>query len=118
MLRYLPVILVVVLDIYCLVDIVVTRPEPARIFPRGLWAMLVLVPVAGAAGWLWLGRPDGTQPAPVTRPGRKFVAPDDDVDFLRRLHGKPPDRDLFESWEQELGGTDSDGGNDEGQTPA
>jgi hypothetical protein len=118
MLRYLPVILVVVLDIYCLVDIVVSRPEPARNLPRGLWAILVLVPVAGAVGWLWLGRPDGTQPAQVVRRGRTFVAPDDDVEFLRRLPGMPADRDLFESWEQELGETDPDGGGDDGQTPA
>jgi Phospholipase_D-nuclease N-terminal len=118
MLRYLPIILVVVLDIYCLVDIVVSRPEPARSLPRALWALLVLVPFAGAAGWLWLGRPDGTQPAQVVRRGRTFVAPDDDVEFLRRLPGRPADRDLFESWEQELGDTDPDGGSDDGQTPA
>jgi hypothetical protein len=76
----------VVLTIYCLVEIVQSDPAEVRQVPRVLWAIVILVPLAGPFCWLVWGRPNGTRPAP--RPVRKkpsYLAPDDDPDFLRKL---------------------------------
>ena len=82
-------ILVVVLTIYCWVEIVMSDPRQVRQLPRGLWAVIVIAPVIGPFMWLVYGRPNGSAPRPVTpRPKPRVVAPDDDPDFLRSL--KPP----------------------------
>lgn len=84
--RFLPAILLIVLTIYCLVEIAQSDPAEVRQVPRALWAAAVLVPLAGPMCWLIWGRPNGTQVAP--RPVRKkttYLAPDDDPEFLRKL---------------------------------
>ncbi len=92
--RYLPMILLVVLAIYCWVEIVLSDPRQVRQLSRGLWALIVLAPLVGPLAWLATGRPNGTevrQPTPKPRP--RMVAPDDDPDFLRSLKRppKPPE---------------------------
>jgi Phospholipase_D-nuclease N-terminal len=95
--RFLPLIIVVVLAIYCLVEIAQSDPRDVRQLPRSLWALVVLVPVAGPVAWLVYGRPNGEVPAePVGRPRPRQqqpreVAPDDDPDFLRSIKFDPPD---------------------------
>ena len=101
--RALPYVVAVVLTIYCLVDIAQSKGVGVRTFPRWLWALLVLVPFAGAVSWLLLGRSTATaapaRPTPRPRP----IAPDDDPDFLRGLSSDPPPRESeFRSWEDEL----------------
>ncbi len=92
--RYLPGILLVVLAIYCWVEIAMSDPRQVRQLPKGLWALIVFLPLAGPVAWLVSGRPNGTdvrQPAP--RPKSRTVAPDDDPDFLRSIKRppRPPD---------------------------
>jgi hypothetical protein len=90
--RYLPMILLVVLAIYCWVEIVMSDPRQVRQLPRAIWALIVLIPLVGPIGWLVYGRPNGDTPrqtAPKPRP--RVVAPDDDPDFLRSLRQQPPD---------------------------
>lgn len=82
--RYLPLIIVALLMIYCVVEVAQARPYAVRRMPRWLWATVVIcLPLAGSFAWLFLGRPNaqslGTRPAPQPK------APDDDVDFLRGL---------------------------------
>jgi Phospholipase_D-nuclease N-terminal len=92
--KALPVVIAVVLAIYCLVQVVQARPEMVRALPRWLWALVVLaVPVLGPVAWLVVGRPrGGGRRRPPPRPARP-VAPDDDPDFLRGLEvDKPRDR--------------------------
>ena len=108
MLRAVPFVVGVVLAIYCLVEIARSDPAQVRLLPRWLWALLALVPFAGAAGWLLFGRPNGTRREPPRGPQQAPpIAPDDDPDFLRRLGRGRPGRDPFGSWEQEL--RDDDG---------
>lgn len=89
--RFLPGVLMVVLAIYCLIEIVQSDPRQVRQLPRGLWAIVVLVPLVGPIGWLVAGRPNGDGgTAPAMKPRTRMVAPDDDPDFLRSLRDRPP----------------------------
>ncbi len=87
---------VLVLSLYALIDCILTPRFDARLLPKWLWLVLVvIVPVLGPVAWLLGGRPqrsrvEETVPAddsPRARSrGRKApVAPDDDPAFLRKL---------------------------------
>ena len=84
MARVLPVIVLIVVSIYCLVEVAQAEPERVRHAPRWLWAVaIILLPGIGAIAWLFAGRPLSQTPRPKRRP----IAPDDDTDFLRKLRG-------------------------------
>ena len=79
MLRVLLFVAVVMLTIYCVVELAQTKGVRVRAMPRWLWLFVVIcVPVIGPFAWLLAGRP---APRPRPRP----LAPDDDEDFLRGL---------------------------------
>ena len=79
MLRVLLFVAVVMLTIYCVVELAQTKGTRVRAMPRWLWLFVVIcVPVIGPFAWLLAGRP---APRPRPRP----LAPDDDEDFLRGL---------------------------------
>ena len=83
--RYLPIIIVALLMIYCVVEVAQAPPLAVRRMPRWLWAVAVIcLPLVGAIGWLFLGRPNAETLGKRTRRPRP-TAPDDDVDFLRGL---------------------------------
>jgi hypothetical protein len=86
--------------LFALIDALSTRRGLERLLPKWLWVLvIVLVPVLGAVGWLFAGRPVTERMGVVTpgaaaaasrvvpRGGRRRapVAPDDDPAFLRRL---------------------------------
>lgn len=80
--RVLPVVIIVMLMIYAVVEVAQADPLRVRLMPRWLWAVaIILLPGAGALAWLLFGRPTK---APGNRP-RPPRAPDDDPDFLRNL---------------------------------
>ena len=83
--RFLPLVIVALLTIYCVVEVAQAPPYAVRRAPRWLWAVAVIcLPLAGPLGWLFLGRPTAEsrgESGPAPRP----KAPDDDVDFLRGL---------------------------------
>lgn len=82
MLRVLTILIVVMLTIYCVVEVAQARNNRVRVMPRWLWAFTVIcIPVAGPITWLFFGRPLRQQPQ--IRPSGR--APDDDEDFLRGL---------------------------------
>jgi hypothetical protein len=82
--RYLPVIVVALLTIYCVVEVAQASPYAVRRMPRWLWATAIIcVPLVGSLGWLVFGRPNGTRGR--GRRSNRPIAPDDDVDFLRGL---------------------------------
>ncbi len=82
--RVLLILALVALAVYALVDASQAVSSRTRLMPKWLWIVaIILLPGAGAVGWLTLGRPRGRQ-LPPGRPGRP-IAPDDDPDFLRGL---------------------------------
>jgi hypothetical protein len=88
--RYLPMILLVVLAIYCWVEIALSDPLQVRQLPRSLWALVVIAPLVGPVAWLVFGRPNGSEvPPPPPRQRPRQVAPDDDAEFLRTLRSRP-----------------------------
>lgn len=96
--RYLPVILLVVLFIYGLIDCLRSDRADVRSIPKPAWILvIVLLPLIGVLLWFFLGRPqyattpgspsnNGTPASgrPASRSSR-MVAPDDDPAFLRKL---------------------------------
>lgn len=83
--RYLPVIIVALLTIYCVVEVAQAPTYAVRRMPRWLWATAIIcVPLVGGVCWLLLGRPNAESLGKRKRSGRSG-APDDDVDFLRGL---------------------------------
>ena len=83
--RFLPLVIVALLTIYCVVEVAQAPPYAVRRAPRWLWAVAVIcLPLAGALGWLFFGRPTAQSRGEVG-PAQRPKAPDDDVDFLRGL---------------------------------
>jgi cytochrome bd-type quinol oxidase subunit 2 len=80
--RVLLIIAIVMLTVYCVVEVAQSRGYRVRAMPRWLWAFTVIcLPVVGPVAWLLLGRPTkGHRPL-----DRGPSAPDDDEDFLRGL---------------------------------
>ncbi|MBA2445662.1 MAG: PLDc_N domain-containing protein [Nocardioidaceae bacterium] len=88
--RFLPAILLIVIAIYCWVEIAQSDPRQVRQLSRGMWALVVLVPLAGPVAWLIGGRPNGEEVRKTPpRPRPRVIAPDDDPDFLRGLNPRP-----------------------------
>ncbi|HEX8509498.1 MAG TPA: PLD nuclease N-terminal domain-containing protein [Propionibacteriaceae bacterium] len=85
MLRYLPLVIVALMTVYCVVEVAQAPKFAVRRMPRWLWATAVIcLPLAGAVCWLLLGRPTAESSGRKKRNFRPS-APDDDVDFLRGL---------------------------------
>jgi hypothetical protein len=83
--RYLPIVIVALLTIYCVVEVAQAPPFAVRRMPRWLWATAIIcLPLAGAVCWILLGRPNAESLGKQKRNARPN-APDDDVDFLRGL---------------------------------
>ena len=84
--RYLPLVIVALLTIYCVVEVAQAPPFAVRRMPRWLWATAIIcLPLAGSVCWLLLGRPTAESLGKRTRSNLRPSAPDDDVDFLRGL---------------------------------
>jgi hypothetical protein len=80
--RYLPIIMMALLAIYCVVEVAQAPTYAVRRMPRWLWATAIIcLPLVGPLGWLIFGRPNRLSRSEHTRP----KAPDDDNDFLRGL---------------------------------
>lgn len=96
MLRVVPVVLVLALYVYTLIDLATSRSDEVRVLPRLVWLLVVLVvPIVGPVLWLVFGRPVNAHGGgfgarlrgprgPRPKPPRP-IAPDDDPDFLRGL---------------------------------
>ena len=80
-------LVVVALSVVALIDCLATDRSRIRSFPRGAWAVLILLcPVAGAIAWFRGGRTTsaGDVHAAAPDPGRP-IGPDDDPEFVRAL---------------------------------
>jgi len=83
--RYLPIIIVALLMIFCVVEVAQAPTYAVRRMPRWLWATAIIcLPLIGAVAWLLLGRPNADSLG-LRQQRPRPSAPDDDVDFLRGL---------------------------------
>lgn len=100
--RALPIVLVVVLTVFALVDCAMTPRTATRGLRKAWWLPVVLlVPVVGPVLWLALGRPRGQRPG--SRPASRPIAPDDDDEFLRQMDRIDEEhRRMLEQWERDL----------------
>ncbi|MDQ6753007.1 MAG: PLD nuclease N-terminal domain-containing protein [Actinomycetota bacterium] len=84
MVRYLPVIIILVLFIYGLIDCVRSDANEVRSISKTAWVVaIIFLPLVGVLLWFFLGRPRYL-PEP-TGQVRLPLAPDDDPEFLRNL---------------------------------
>ncbi|MFJ9901839.1 PLD nuclease N-terminal domain-containing protein [Streptomyces sp. NPDC101152] len=97
MLRYLPFLLVLALWIYAFVDCLNTPEEEVRGLPKVAWVIVILLfgeVLVGPVAWLIAGR---ARTAGVRSAGpaasRRWVAPDDNPDFLKSLDDPKGDKD-------------------------
>ena len=90
--------------IYSLVDCAMTDRARVRGPRKGLWFLIILLPILGGVLWFLIGRGRGT-----ARPTARTVAPDDDPAFLRRLAHDADQEERIRRLEQELADLDSDG---------
>ena len=96
--RGVPVLLLLLLWLYCLFDAISADPARVRNLSKGFWVVIVLLfPDVGSIAWLVAGRPRGPGrslpykgntgvPPEYDRPGRAVATnPDDDAAFLEQL---------------------------------
>lgn len=95
--RALPLLLGLVLMIWCLVDCIQTPSSEIRNLPKLGWIVVIVVFwVIGSVAWLLAGRPKRASPGgDAGGKGARPPAPDDDPDFLRRLD--------WERWRRQRG---------------
>ncbi|MEV7686646.1 PLD nuclease N-terminal domain-containing protein [Streptomyces bungoensis] len=102
MLRYLPFLLVLALWIYAFVDCLNTPEEEVRHLPKVVWVIVILLfgeVLVGPVAWLLTGRvrrapTGGSTPSQWQRDGAaRWVAPDDNPEFLRSLERDDPRND-------------------------
>jgi hypothetical protein len=92
-------LILLILWIFCIVDVIMTDEWRVRNMPKGLWLVIVLLlPDIGSVLWLIAGHP-WQQPVAKSRiaqefpeydrPGRHVAAnPEDDAEFLRGLRAR------------------------------
>lgn len=89
MLRALLFILPLALMIYAFIDCLNTPEDEVKHLPKVVWVIIILlVWVVGAVGWIAAGK----QRAARGRAAGRWVAPDDNPEFLKSL-GEQQDKD-------------------------
>ncbi len=89
MLRYLPILLILAVWIFAFIDCLNTPEKEARKLPKLAWVFIILLfgqVLIGPVAWFLVGRPRRNAPYGAQRPQeRRWVAPDDNPDFLKSL---------------------------------
>ncbi|MCK1796605.1 PLD nuclease N-terminal domain-containing protein [Streptomyces sp. XM4193] len=117
MIKYLPFLLVLAVWIYAFIDCLNTPEKEVRKLPKVMWVIIVLLfgqVLIGPIAWFAVGRPRKTAYGSTKANERRWVAPDDNPDFLKSLReddgsgsggGRPRKPDAEESldrWEEEF----------------
>ncbi|MFI1681296.1 MULTISPECIES: PLD nuclease N-terminal domain-containing protein [unclassified Streptomyces] len=95
MLRYLPFLLVLAVWIYAFIDVLNTPEKEVRHLPKVVWVIIVLLfgeVLLGPIAWFVTGK---KRHAPGAAGGgrTRWVAPDDNPEFLKSLKDKEEDPD-------------------------
>ncbi|MEU8953776.1 PLDc N-terminal domain-containing protein [Streptomyces sp. NPDC048518] len=102
MLRYLPFLLVLAVWIYAFIDVLNTPEKEVRHLPKVVWVIIVLLfgeVLLGPVAWLVTGKVRQGPGAGGGIGGRgrggstRWVAPDDNPEFLKSLRDEDPDDD-------------------------
>ncbi|MYU23780.1 PLD nuclease N-terminal domain-containing protein [Streptomyces sp. SID8352] len=98
MLRVLMFLVPLAMSVYAFIDCISTKDEDIRHMPKPLWAILVLLfPLVGSLSWLIAGKKRHPGAGSPWQPGgsrRRWVAPDDNPEFLKSLdEERKKDRD-------------------------
>ena len=123
MIRLVPPLLILVLWIYCIVDVINAREGSIRNLAKTWWLLIVFFfPLAGSIAWLIAGRPaperpmsrqDGAAPSfpEYERRGRFAAAdPEKDEEFLRTIRERAEEqRRSYEAKQRELRRRDEEG---------
>lgn len=124
MLRFVPLVLVIVVQIYALIDCIQTPDEEAKHLPKIAWVILIIIaPLVGAVAWLLAGRPRGAdghgRQGPVPGGDGRPLGPDDDPDFLAQLREVDAEHErMLEQWEEDLRKREQDLRGDETDRPS
>jgi hypothetical protein len=95
---------VLALDVFAIVDVILTDQSRVRALPKVVWVILiVLVPVVGALLWFFIGKERRDRGGE-----RRMIAPDDDPAFLRNLRRDEEHEERIRRLEQELSELDDD----------
>jgi hypothetical protein len=92
-----------VLWIFCILDVISTDEVLVRNLPKLFWLFIVIfLPEVGSIAWLLLGRSVGAgfqlgSQVGVHKPQKRAIGPEDSPDFLASI-----ERKRLQSWEQEL----------------
>jgi Phospholipase_D-nuclease N-terminal len=91
MIEYLPFLLVLALWIHAFVDCLNTPEDEVRNLPKAVWLLVVVVfgaVLAGPLAWFAAGRPrrgEAVRPDDAGTEPPRWIAPDDNPEFLRSL---------------------------------
>ena len=93
MLRVLLILVPLALSIYAFIDCVTTQEKDVRFMPKPVWAILILLfPLVGSISWLIIGRDRATSQRIGGASGGRWIAPDDNPEFLKSLKDEKTDR--------------------------
>ncbi|URN12877.1 PLD nuclease N-terminal domain-containing protein [Streptomyces radiopugnans] len=105
MLRLLPTVLILAVWIYAFIDCLNTPENEVRKLPKLAWVFIIVLfgsVLFGPIAWFLAGRPRRNAPYGATRPDeRRWVAPDDNPDFLKSINERGRQRPQTPEPEQE-----------------
>ncbi|MFD6432642.1 PLD nuclease N-terminal domain-containing protein [Streptomyces venezuelae] len=96
MLRYLPFLLVLAVWIYAFIDVLNTPEKEVRHLPKVVWVIIVLLfgeVLLGPIAWFVTGKKRHTPGGGAGGGRTRWVAPDDNPEFLKSLKEKEEDPD-------------------------
>ncbi|CAO1649424.1 PLDc_N domain-containing protein [Salinibacterium sp. NSLL150] len=95
---------IVAVDVFSIVDVILTERSRVRAMPKVLWIIVILLlPVIGVVLWFMLGKARSANSGQT-----RTVAPDDDPDFLRKMRRQEEQDERIRRLEQELADLDDD----------
>ncbi|MFE7093979.1 PLD nuclease N-terminal domain-containing protein [Streptomyces erythrochromogenes] len=96
MLRYLPFLLILALTIYAFIDCLNTPEEEVKHLPKAMWVIIILLfSIVGPVVWLFAGkkRVASGGGGRGSRSRGRWVAPDDNPEFLKSLREEQENKD-------------------------